>query len=552
MKKNDRNQLIQLSRIATALAASQPLPEMARVVGEECRKTLAADSVCVYLLQDTHYEMVYQFGCSQPFIESCGRLPFDALPIRPFFHGEPNDFAELVPVSREAAAQSRRKAVAYTTLMVNDKPVGVIGYGYDEKPQMLEDRFFLITLTNLCAQALERARLMDHERDLLREAEAANKAKTDFLANMNHEIRTPLGVISGYMDLILQSKNLNKQERLWASAVRRNASELTQIIGDVLDIAKIESEKLEFEHIAFSLSDLLEGLKTTLEPLAQNKKLKLTFQNFLNEDHIHSDPVRLRQILINLIGNAIKFTRVGGVHVELTTSHPDTLVVKVTDSGIGIAEKDRKRIFEPFQQGEISLRRKCGGTGLGLAIARRLARGLGGDLQLTNSREDSGSQFTLTLPLKTLDDTRSTNTDSVTNRLPRTKGRLAGLNILVVDDSDDTRELVGYILNEEGANVETACDGRECLVKTSDRPFSLILLDIRMPGLDGYETVDLIRQRGYTQPVAALTAHALRSERQHCLESGFDDYITKPVERSTLISRVSQLTRTRHEGGQLN
>jgi signal transduction histidine kinase/CHASE1-domain containing sensor protein/ActR/RegA family two-component response regulator len=392
------------------------------------------------------------------------------------------------------------------------------------------------------AEELERARAI---------AESSSRAKSEFLANMSHEIRTPLGAVLGYAELIA-SGGIDEAERAEAAAiVERNGAQLVAILDDVLDISRIEAGELVIESHPTDPRRLVDDVAALFAPRAAKRGVGLVL------DHgpelpalLSTDPVRVRQVVSNLIGNAIKFTESGSVRIE-TRGSPlaDGLVrlsVRVIDTGIGIPESQQERIFDVFTQADGSTTRRFGGTGLGLAISRRLTRRLGGDV-VVESRVGEGSCFTATFACAPLETPPAV--DDVTAALPRTEpqAQLAGLTVLLVDDGADNRRLISTVLARAGAHVETAENGRVALerydaVRAEGRRVDIVLMDMQMPELDGYGATRELRRRGADVPIVAVTAHAMPGDREACMEAGCDDYLTKPVDRRALIAICRRVT----------
>lgn len=372
------------------------------------------------------------------------------------------------------------------------------------------------------------------------EAEAANRAKSAFLANMSHEIRTPLGVILGLSELICSGETTEKEWEDYTTAIRRNGDHLLKIINDILDISKVEAGRLEIEHAATDLHAVLADTESLTRWQATEKGLHMTFR--VDEkvpSRIMSDGLRLKQILVNLISNAIKFTEAGRVDVSLQCAK-DELCFEVSDTGPGLSPEQRQRLFRPFMQADPSTSRRYGGTGLGLALSKRLARALKGDLDISASIEGKGTTFRLRLPLVALNETTQVAA------LREEKGPLVsldGLKVLVVDDSPDNLMLVGRILRKEGALIETADCGQKALQVTADRDFNVVLMDLQMPDMDGYDVTKALRHRGFKQPIFALTAHAFKEEKIRVLASGFDGHLTKPVDKMQLIKVLTPLAK---------
>lgn len=396
-------------------------------------------------------------------------------------------------------------------------------------------------------------------------AAAASQTKSQFLAHMSHEIRTPMTAILGYSDLLLAT--LEQPEQLDAArTIKRNSEHLLEILNDILDLSKIEAGRLDVQCVRCSPVQILTDVASLLRVRATAKglALKLESDGPLPEA-ITTDPTRLRQILMNLVGNAIKFTEAGEVRIVARTvrksGEPWRLEVDVIDTGIGISPEQMRRLFQPFSQADASTTRTYGGTGLGLAISRRLAHLLGGDIQAV-SVPAQGSTFTLSLevgslhgvPLVRIEDVAATVADDTTSFRDSTSGLLKGRCILVADDAPDNRRLVACILRNAGAEVHMAENGRqvvEMALSTTvgwgrrwyDCPcrYDAILMDLEMPHLDGCEATRFLRQRGYTQPIIALTAHALDEHRRKCLEAGCTAFAPKPVQREPLVRLIASL-----------
>lgn len=377
-------------------------------------------------------------------------------------------------------------------------------------------------------------------------AEAANLAKTRFLANMSHEIRTPLGVISGHLDLLLSGKQ-NEEERNEALQVmKRNSDLLENLIEDLLDLSRVETGRLQIEKVSFFLPNLISDVLSVVRLRAEEKGLELSFR-FMSDvpNEIVSDPTRIKQILINVLGNAVKFTDKGTVSICVDYAKP-FLSFEVTDSGRGISAEQASRLFQPFTQVDSSATRRFGGTGLGLALSRRLAQSLGGELLLERSKPDHGTTFSIRLPIE-----EGKNSIPIHELRSEVKtfgsfkqklNRLTNIKVLLVDDSADNRLLVSKLLKIEGAVVETAEDGADGVLKALDGDFDIVLMDIQMPRMDGHEAVQNLRTAGYSKPIIALTAHAFQEERDRSLSCGFNEHLTKPIPRNELVARIRKLT----------
>ncbi len=386
-------------------------------------------------------------------------------------------------------------------------------------------------------------------------AEAATRSKSEFLANMSHEIRTPMTAILGFTETMLDPDQSASEKLNAVHTVRRNGEHLLQIINDILDISKIEAGKLEIEHIRCSAIQVVADVKSLMQVRADAKNLPFNIE-FIGAvpEAIESDPTRLKQILVNLIGNAIKFTETGGV--RLVTRFVDdaaepNMQFDVVDTGLGMTEEQVGKLFQAFTQADTSTTRKFGGTGLGLMISKRLAEMLGGDITV-ESKPGEGSLFRVTVTTGPLDgvkmlDDPTTATSVQPETAAAAKGDAARLDcrILLAEDGPDNQRLIAHLLKKAGAEVTVKENGKlaaEAALAARDEgnPFDVILMDMQMPVMDGYEATGLLRQKGYTNPIIALTAHAMASDRQKCLDAGCDDYATKPINRKKLIETVRQ------------
>lgn len=425
-----------------------------------------------------------------------------------------------------------------------------------------KDMNFMLSVAEQLAYWVDRRRTMADLRAAKEEADRANRAKSDFLAGMSHEIRTPLNAVVGLSDILLSSR-LESEQRDYLESIREAARHLLAVVGDILDLAKIEARKLELEDIDFDLTEILQTTSKTFGALAFQKGLWLNLDiNPGVPRYLKGDPSRLRQIIINLVGNALKFTETGGVTIGVAHAEPATpervvLSFRVADTGIGLTPREAEAIFEMFRQADQSTSRKYGGTGLGLAISRQLVELMGGRIDVT-SAPGKGSVFTFTAVFEPgaapeIPAREAAPRARAASRGPRAEP--AGVHILLVEDNPVNVKLSCAHLHKLGYRVSVVGSGIEALGALARERFDLVLMDVEMPGLDGVTASGVIRLGGpLTRPVldpgvpiVAVTAHALPEVRRRCLEAGMDEYMSKPINFDELAAVVRRMLRGRKE-----
>lgn len=404
-------------------------------------------------------------------------------------------------------------------------------------------------------------------RNACHEALAASRSKSEFLANMSHEIRTPMTAILGYTE-VLNDTTTNAAAREAIDVIQRNGSHLLDLINDILDLSKIEACEMTTERIVCSTRDMLRDVEMVMRNRADQKHLQ--FHLTIDDDvpsTITTDPTRLKQILLNLLSNAIKFTSKGYVRLKASlkphATHP-VLQLTISDSGIGMTSEQISRLFKPFTQADSSMTRKYGGTGLGLCISKSLTEILGGSIHV-ESTIGQGSTFRIELDVQHASESdvsgrhhfkpasvTAQSSPSVHAQAPRPKSVddseiiekcLAGYHILLAEDGLDNQRLISYVLRKEGADVRIVSNGQEAVDAVTAEPvaFDLIILDMQMPVLDGYQAATKLRVMGIELPILALTAHAMSGDEQKCLDAGCDAYATKPIQRPQLIETLQDL-----------
>jgi signal transduction histidine kinase/DNA-binding NarL/FixJ family response regulator len=406
-------------------------------------------------------------------------------------------------------------------------------------------------------EELERARLA---------AEAASIAKSAFLANMSHELRTPLTAIMGYTDLLLSPEGMGpngkSRREEYLQTMRRSGEHLLLLISDILDVSKIEAGRMTVEAVECRLVEVLADVDSMMRARAMEKGIDFSVEyTTAIPERMITDPTRLRQILMNLTGNAIKFTEQGQVRmvIQYATTAGSTapagaesrLTIEVIDTGVGIGVEQQKSLFQPFAQADVSTTRRFGGTGLGLSISRRLARMMGGEIELESAR-GKGSTFRLTLPMPPSGNVMLQPEDAqhvvagIGKSLDRAERNL-GVSVLLAEDGEENRDVITLHLMHAGCTVESAPDGEQAFKMAMEAlangtPYDVVLMDMQMPLMDGYTATSKLRSEGYQGAIIALTAHAMREDRDRCIRVGCDEYAAKPVDMPGLLGLIERLS----------
>ncbi|MFI4875361.1 MAG: ATP-binding protein, partial [Blastopirellula sp. JB062] len=392
------------------------------------------------------------------------------------------------------------------------------------------------------------------------EAERASKIKSEFLANMSHEIRTPMTAIVGFSDILLEQNISEEEKRRSVGTIQRNGNHLLELINDILDLSKVEAGKFDIELRPMNPVDVIHDVQELLRDraAAQENQLFIEWPAALPQT-ILSDSTRLKQALLNLVGNAIKFTHRGIVKIVVECNFARRQMnFHVIDSGIGMSPEQLRHIFQPFRQADASTTRNYGGTGLGLTITQQIAELLGGEI-FVESQPGRGSKFTLSVAAGDLTgvpllSTRNESPGAApTEPVPHVHEKISG-RILLVEDGPDNRRLIRFLLTKAGAQVSIAENGKLGLDAAlqawrSGKPYDVILMDMQMPVMDGYMAAAQVRKAGYSGPIIALTAHAMRGDIDKCLSAGCDAYLPKPIERKTFLTEIASRIRlaARHD-----
>ncbi|MEH2166984.1 MAG: PAS domain S-box protein [Nostoc sp.] len=544
-----------LQAITAALSESLTPTQVAEVIVEQSMAALGASSVFVALLtkSGTELEIIRTVGDQQEIVDSSHRFSINA----------PAPLAEAVrteqPIWQEStttrAARYSNLAQEYAKsdygawisipLIVEGRAIGGMSLAFSEIQNFnQDDRAFMLSLAQQCAQAMERARLYEAEQIARKAAENANRIKDEFLAVLSHELRSPLNPILGWSKL-LQTKKLDQKAIPQAlKTIERNAKLQAQLIEDLLDISRILQGKISLNIYPVDLASVSSAAMETVRLSAEAKSIEMHISLEPNLGQVLGDSNRLQQIVWNLLSNAVKFTPEGGrVDIRLfscSKSNSNSAIIQVSDTGKGIDPNFLPYVFEYFRQENSSTTRKFGGLGLGLAIVRHLVELHGGTVQVESEGEDRGATFTVRLPLiqNQLEIKQDTNDSEPSSNLN-------GVKILVVDDDTDTREFIVFLLEQYGANVTAVTSANEAIATLAQSLPDILLSDIGMPDVDGCMFVRQLRtlppEQGGQIRAIALTAYAGEINAQQVLKAGFNKHIAKPVEPSELVNAIANL-----------
>lgn len=496
-----------------------------------------------------HYWRYINKGASRVIEYLCQWMPYLSVVAIPFmglvYRGEQIIFGialSMMPVFFVLTGLNvwhghRASRIAYwalITLIIAAVPYSAAQVGwftYDKPAVYFTASGFLLTALLLSFVQAEQTHLLREEKERM---EATNQAKDNFLTTMSHELRTPAHAIVGFANL-LQTAPPPAEQTVYLSKLLASTQHLQALVDDVLDLARINMQRLELESTPLELGDELHKIQQMFSLTAQQKGLTLTVTPLSRPLWVKGDPVRLRQVLVNLVGNAIKFTEHGSVKVVMqpqtaTQTQAVQVYFEVADTGIGISPQQQQRLFQPFSQADSSTTRHYGGSGLGLAISHKLVNLMGGELEMA-SKPTHGSRFffTLNFPLVT-PETNAAPLSPLTNN-----NDLSGYRVLLVDDDILNCYLAELMLERLGVKATVVNSGQAALQQVEQQTFDLVMMDVSMPDMDGYTTTRHIRNAGHTQlPIIAVTAHAIEGERERCLAAGMNDYLTKPFDLATL------------------
>jgi len=556
--QSERNVTSQANRIRTLyeitsmpISLNEQIDKMLEmetfVLGMEIGKVTCVDKI----KNESIFEHVY--SKSDLYIQKNQKVDFDKTFCKIVF-----DLAEPLSIDQTSKSiyhsspcfqYSRQESYLGQRIWVKGKLYGTLSFS-SSKPRKIPfsstDKDLIKLMASWVSVTLERQLVAEEMREAKVIAEQANSEKSRFLANMSHEIRTPLTAIIGFTESLRDQNHTSEEREQWTNSIIRNGHHLHQIINDILDLSKIEAGQLNVETFNVSPYQILEEVKTLVSGQAKEKNIRFDFNVTLPfPKTIETDPTRLKQILLNLCTNGIKFTREGEVLISAKcVPERNILVIEVSDTGIGMDAAELQRIFKPFSQADTSTTRKYGGTGLGLTISQQLAQKLGGSL-ICRSNKYIGSQFVVTISTGPLDDTNlcdsKSQLQSAETKLVQKEEfhKLSG-KVLLAEDNKDNQSLISLIVKRFGLSIDVVDNGQLAVESAVSSHFDLILMDMQMPVMGGVEAITWLRQMGVITPIVALTANALASDKQACLDAGAEEYATKPIDVNNFYQIISK------------
>ncbi len=563
--KQANERLSKIHSISSSLTKSLTIKDIAQVVVNEGVPAAGAKAgvLCLQNSDGLHLDVIHSSGYDDQILGLYQKIAIvEKFPLCEAIKSEmplviqPNENLEhKFPNLLLKTDWHTRKALVAFPIKIRGKTLGVLGLTYDFDQIVDQKTLNLIqTLTELTGQAIDRADVYEKEiaarlsaevaKD---EAERANMLKSAFLANMSHEIRTPLGAMIGFADLLKDPNISSNEHASYIEILLRNGEQLSVIINDILDLSKVEAGHLTLEYFEAHPDLIASEVVSLLKMKAKEKNLELTYiTHESTPTTVTSDPTRIRQILLNLVGNAIKFTHSGGIYItsfgHVNEDGTTGITFEIKDTGIGIPNEQKDRVFEMFVQADGSMTRRFGGTGLGLALSRRLARAMGGDVKVKDSTLGEGSIFSVTIESRPeLLQASRFNQPAISESNEAIKiDALQDVRVLVVDDAPDNQFLIRSFLSKRGAQVDSAENGLEGYKKALIGGYDIVLMDIQMPVMDGYTATQKLRDHGYKKPIIALTAHAMNEVAKKCLNVGCTDHLAKPIDSKQLIRTIAR------------
>jgi signal transduction histidine kinase/ActR/RegA family two-component response regulator len=470
---------------------------------------------------------------------------------KPVFAGSLTDLQEKYWRSASLAADKGYASAAALPLLVKGAPFGVLEFHFSAPVNFDDDyQALLISVAQHCTQALDRARLYEQAERARSEAEAANKLKDEFVSTVSHELRTPLNAILGWSSMLRTGSVDTAVVPQAVEAIHRNASRQAKLVDDLLDFARSAGGRTALDLEPIDAQGFLRGIVESVIPLAASNQIEIQL-SAIPEATLHADVRRLEQVFVNLLGNSLKFTPAGGHIIVSARAVGRTLEIRVADDGIGIAPEFLPHVFDRFRQGDGTSTRNHPGLGLGLSIAKQLVEAHNGSIRAESGGSGQGTAIIVTLPMNShaAESARAPASES-----EHAEPRLDGVRVLVVDDEEDARELIGKALEDRGAHITLAANSHDAIAILERDNIDVLLADIAMPGDDGYSLIRQIRSAGpnlCSIPAAAVTAHARAEERMRALAAGFQRHLTKPVEPGEIVRTVDHLAHDRRVNSRL-